>query len=154
MAEDRFRAWYYAVREPIAGYNCFGQVFASRRTAIYEAADIEVILAEDGYAEIADAKDLRLGDVVIYVDKDGINHAARIVKIETGPLVVSGYSEPAVSPSYVVLSKFDDVSGEYEHNMQDFRWDGSELAMRFYRDRSQLPKHPPKWKTRIARLEP
>ena len=36
IGEERFAGWYRRVRNAMAGYNCFGMVFAARRTAIYE----------------------------------------------------------------------------------------------------------------------
>jgi len=59
------------VPEPIetrslsAIYNCFGLVFASRRTAL-EREDIDRILDEDAYTFVARRADVREGDIIVY----------------------------------------------------------------------------------------
>lgn len=56
-------------RKPACGrYNCFGMVFASRRTAIYDDGEVRLILGEDGYRRVLEEEDPRPGDLVLYRD--------------------------------------------------------------------------------------
>jgi len=135
------------LREPIAGYNCFGLVFASRRTAIYwdndaqDEIDLDQLLAEDGYGEIVSEDRWQVGDVVIYSDDRGPKHAAVITRFDY--ILHGGDSRVPV-----VLSKFGDLSGEYEHPMavttwDDFRFRSGALIIRVYRNRHEMPKGKP-----------
>jgi hypothetical protein len=146
--EEVFVALGRCQRPPTSGYNCFGQTFALRRTAIYETKYIELILLEDGFGEIKNDDDAQVGDVVLYSDEHGYDHAARIIRHE--PLLA--FSEKTVA---VVLSKFDDVSGEYEHRIDDLRWaSGRGMLRKIYRDRHDLPRRHPTWRQSLAAIEP
>lgn len=147
--EDDFRG-LVQTRSPTAGYNCYGQVFALRRTAIYDPKFVDLILVEDGYGEIADDHDAKVGDVVIYSDDSGFDHAARIIRFDELRVL----SEAPPKPIPVVLSKFDDVSGEYEHKIDDLRWAaGRKMSRRIFRDRHVLPKKHPDWRETLLMLE-
>jgi hypothetical protein len=67
-AEKRYSELFHYKRvlEPIAGYNCFGQVFALRRTGLYEDLDLDAILSEDGFGAVADDDHLLVGDVLAH----------------------------------------------------------------------------------------
>ena len=139
LVEDRYKKLYPAIREPIAGYNCFGMVFALRRTSIRDPL-LEMLMSEDGMSEIEDGN-AKLGDIVVYYDSDGPTHAARIVRF---------VREAGVAKA-IVLSKFDDVSGEYEHPLTDLNWDQApyDISWKIYRERTATPQ---KWKDWKARL--
>jgi len=116
-------------RKPACGgYNCFGMVFASRRTAILGAedadAEIDDILGDDGYRPITEAE-AGVGDLVLYKDMSiGLLHAARIT--HRGDL-----------KALFALSKWDSTSGEDEHHIQHHCWTdaGFKVELRFWTDR-------------------
>ena len=60
-------------------YNCHGMTFASRRTGIYDDAEIEKILKDDNYIEIKALNDVLAGDVVIYYQDNSITHSGIIL---------------------------------------------------------------------------
>jgi hypothetical protein len=136
-------------RDPLAGYNCFGHVFALRRTALY-CPDVELILAEDGFGEIKDPEPVLVGDVVIYSDDSGPTHAAKVDRVDT--LVSAQASQGTGVP--IVLSKFDDVSGEYEHPIEDSRWHHTSVSVAVYRERKLPPRRKPGWRTAVSSLVP
>lgn len=152
--EEDFGKWWERLREPTAGYNCFGHVFASRRTAIYPPQIeqiVDQILVEDGYSRIERLAEARVDDVVIYYDAQGPTHVARIVELRAAALVPQhAFTVPWVQ------SKFDDVSGEYVHAIDDHRWDPKpgEIKSRVYRPRGGFPKKVPEgWRDTIVRLD-
>jgi hypothetical protein len=82
--ETRFRGRFPRIVERTArstgAYNCHGMVFAARRTQIYEAHLIRMILDEDGYKEIPVTEALP-GDVALYVSDLGqIDHSAIVIE--------------------------------------------------------------------------
>lgn len=157
MVEANYDRRWKTIRPPIAGYNCFGQVFAMRRTGIYDDENrglVGLILSEDGFREIVNESDYAEGDVVLYSDERGFLHASRIVsftKIQTA----IGFGGPASDKRIpMVLSKFDDVSGEYEHPIGDMAWTTLEVSsQRVFRDRDRDPVEPAGWRQRLSALE-
>lgn len=140
-------------RGPIAGYNCFGLAFANRRTSLYflEGIDVEGVLAEDGFGEVKEPDLPCVGDIVIYSDERGPRHVGTIIRIERIAGIVLSTAEAAL-PSRgevpIVLSKFGDQTGEYEHPMWETGWDaagfGPEgVSIRTYRHRQQIPTRSP-----------
>lgn len=136
-AEARFSERFVRVRPPIAGYNCFGHVFAARRTILYDA-DVELILVEDGFAEIA-KRDMAPDDVVVYADDRGPIHVAKVLRREPRVVQAGGSSGHI---EWKVLSKFDDVSGEYEHWIDDSSWCQWPIEWTVWRPRHALPRPP------------
>ena len=65
-----------------ATYNCFGLVFASRRTYVLDD-QVETILEHDGYRPVRNMADLRLGDLVVYRQEAGgtITHIGVVIEI-------------------------------------------------------------------------
>ncbi|MFC1678713.1 hypothetical protein ACFL2T_00640 [Elusimicrobiota bacterium] len=60
-------------------YNCHGMTFASRRTSVFDSADIHKILTDDNYAEVP-RRDATPGDIVLYFSDDGdIEHSGIVV---------------------------------------------------------------------------
>jgi hypothetical protein len=142
--EDAFRAKYAVRRPPVAGYNCFGHIFALRRTALYDfdTSVLETILDEDGYGEVHEAA---VGDVVVYFDtKLQPFHAGRVVRFDR---LFVGLASNEVA---IVLSKFDDVSGEYEHKIDEDVWPGWVSERRLYRPWQLMPKRRTSWRDLIG----
>jgi hypothetical protein len=139
-AETRYQK-YTRIRDPIAGYNCFGHVLACRRTSINKP-NIELIFCEDGIEEI-DEKLVGLGDVVLYSDAEGPTHIARVSRFVTDKY---GAKFP------MVISKFDNVSGEYEHRLSDVNWDQRpyEISWRIYRERNRDPRKWQDWRSIVS----
>jgi len=62
-------------------YNCIGMAFANRRTCI-EPHHVQMILEDDGYAEVNPA-DVVPGDLLVYRDRFGtISHVAVVISHE------------------------------------------------------------------------
>jgi hypothetical protein len=128
-------------------------VFAARRTAIYDDRFIDVILAEDGYRQI-DLNEVRVDDVVIYYSDQGPCHAARIIRREDTALVLPGVPALSSLPSLIALSKFDDLTGEYEHCVDNTEWTTEKVTPRFFRARDQEPRYSREWEQQVRRIEP
>lgn len=92
-------------------YNCFGHVFAARRTAIYEDKEVDKILADDGYKRVTHAT-AHVGDVAVYRNRHGFAHAAQVIEI--GPAAPGTQLRPIWA-----LSKWDDGCGEDSHLLHD-----------------------------------
>ena len=61
------------LRSATATYNCMGMVFASRRTWVapeHLTPVLDNILADDGYRRLADSRDVKVGDLVVYREPD------------------------------------------------------------------------------------
>ena len=105
-------------KPPSAIYNCFGHVWASRRTWIMEASAIELILKDDSYRRLDSDEEPVPGDVVLYRDQ-------RQILVHVGEVIeYSGLQVPTQAvvqtPKYArVLSKMG-VLGEVTHRA-DYR---------------------------------
>lgn len=151
--EQQFRDSWPTKKEPTAGYNCFGHVFASRRTGLYKV-DVDTILYEDGFGRIPNAGDADVGDAVIYSDEDGPTHAGVLIRFDEVELGLQPGDAPTRIP--LVLSKFDDVSGEYEHKLADHSWshpDSPIVSTEVYRPRHQPPRKKPGWRGVVSALD-
>lgn len=102
------------LRSATGCYNCFGMVFASRRTCIDALEgtdidrDIEMILHDDDYRRLRQGELPEQGDVVLYRDRhDSISHAAIIVNVT-----------PTINPEILVMSQWG-ANGEYFHRIDD-----------------------------------
>jgi hypothetical protein len=124
---DRLRRKHFWVsRKPACGvYNCFGLVWASRRTAIYKESDISQILTDDGYRQLVTDSQLRPGDVVLYRYPGNTRHAAMVVELK--PL--------GTSTVPWVLSKWGPVFGEDLHAFLDVPKDLEGCMIEFWTDR-------------------
>ena len=68
-------------------YNCHGMTFASRRTCVFRDEDVQVILRDDGYAEVS-LEHVKPGDVVLYFEDGSIEHSGIVVDVpRTRPLM-------------------------------------------------------------------
>lgn len=114
--------------EPCGGYNCYGMVFATRRTAIYDDDQIPDILADDGYRQIHE-NEVRPGDIVLYRERThGLLHAA---------LVLRRQEWDGSTPVPFALSKWSAISGEDEHNVHHHIWQEPEynVDLEFWTER-------------------
>jgi hypothetical protein len=104
-------------RKPPCGiYNCFGHVWASRRTSIYESEEIDKILNDDSIRSLHEQELPLPGDVVVYRDQTDaakIFHVARIVEIKQIAGINGGVGIPWS------LSKLNDSAGEVLHPIDD-----------------------------------
>ena len=152
--ESRF-ARLLKIRDPIAGYNCFGLVFASRRTVLLNP-DITLILLEDGYRELQNDEEVQIGDIVVYSDDRGPMHAAIVTRLEK-----TLYRAESSGITVWVLSKFEDCTGEYEHTIDNVSWNQWSVTHKVYRPRAQTPRKStgaprgsPTWKNKIISIGP
>lgn len=110
LLRSRHLGW--VSRKPACGvYNCFGLVWASRRTAIYDEDDILQILTDDGYRQLAIEGQLQPGDVVLYRLPGNTLHAAIVLQLRQ--------LQPGTSTIPWVLSKWTDAFGEDIHAIED-----------------------------------
>jgi hypothetical protein len=114
-------------KPPCGGYNCFGHVWASRRTAIYDTESVRRILVEDGYRITLNPQ---VDDVALVVEESDVYHVGRVIELRS---VNPG------SPSIPwILSKWDDWGGEVLHSVQDLPFDPSQgfnTQVEFWTDR-------------------
>ncbi len=84
-------------------YNCHGFTFASRRTRISDSQDVQRILVEDDYEEVA-RDSVRPGDIVLYMsaDNDGdVEHSGLVVELRESmgigrvPMILSKWGSGA-----------------------------------------------------------
>jgi hypothetical protein len=113
-------------RRPDTGvYNCAGMTWASRRTTIL--GEYHDILRDDGFRKLHAGEVAQRGDLVLYVDGGLHAHVGVVQGFEQG-LVAGG------PPIPIVLSKWDSVSGEYFHRLNDHPFGGS-VAAELWTDR-------------------
>jgi len=115
-------------RKPACGvYNCYGLVWASRRTSIYDESEISKILTDDGYRQLATERQLQPGDVVLYHLNGNILHAAMVMELRQ--------LQPGTSQIPWVLSKWGPVFGEDLHALRDVPNDLGGCLIEFRTDR-------------------
>jgi hypothetical protein len=125
----------WRLRKPPTGiYNCFGHVWASRRTAIYEKFDDAVLRVreDDGYRTIDWERELpEVGDIACYWESvnphRSCQHLGMVVK-------VNPRQQKDLPPFIVLLSKFDDTSGEVIHEATDHIF-GDHVRLEYWTDR-------------------
>jgi hypothetical protein len=89
-------------------YNCYGLVFAARRSAIVGEEDVQAILEDDGYKKMPwDPMAWMVGDIVLYRNDSGELRHAGILARKTADLTTGNIQVD-------VLSAWGD-SGEYLH---------------------------------------
>lgn len=103
-------------KRPCGTYNCFGMVFASRRTAILDDGQIPqipLILQDDGYRQVTEAEALS-GDLVLYKNRETAQfwHVALIMRRET----------EMIGQPLFALSKWNSTAGEDEHPIRNHCW--------------------------------
>ena len=90
-------------------YNCVGMVFGCRRTCI-DIEHIGLILEDDEYRRLPEAKNILPGDIVLYKNGNEYSHIGTIISIE-------GDVERA-SFKITVLSQWG-ADGEYIHLLDE-----------------------------------
>ena len=89
-----------------ASYNCHGLTFASRRTHIIDWGEIQKILRDDNYKEV-ELKDVKPGDIVVYLRDGDANHSGMVVE-----------HTPNLTVLPMVCSKWG-AAGEFIHGLMD-----------------------------------
>lgn len=121
-------------KEPCGYYNCFGLVWASRRTAVYEQEQVELILNEDGYRRLKSDEQPRSGDLAVYYFNDNsIIHVGMITELKY--IVGSSTSSTDSEKFPWLLSKWNDSGGEVLHHYQDVPWPEGEYRIIFWTER-------------------
>jgi hypothetical protein len=94
-----------------ATYNCFGMVFASRRTCIDPPSELDKILADDEYKEVKNKHLVNPGDVIIYrkTANGEITHAGIVL----GDTLTHGSTDGS-ERNLLVLSQWG-ANGEWVH---------------------------------------
>lgn len=141
---NRIRSKHLAwrVRKPPCGiYNCYGHVWAARRTAIYDDAEVNKILHDDEYRKLKAQEIPVEGDIAIYYDPSGkgLVHAGLVCNVTTAKLGTK------TSFTTYVLSKLNDSGGEVFHRADDFHnsyesFEGGPLRLEYWTDRPQDPQ--------------
>lgn len=109
-ARERSKHGEWFERKPACGtYNCYGHIFAARRTSIYEDAEIDKILEDDDYRPLRVDESPQVGDIVLYLWLGKRRHVGLVVKVD--------YLENTPVP--YVLSKWSDAWGESIHKYRD-----------------------------------
>lgn len=115
-------------RKPALGiYNCFGHVWANRRTAIYEPSEIQTILREDGYRQLPDDELPVAGDIALYQD------ANRGTYLHVGEVVNVPREEEI--QNLRILSKWNDSCGEDYHHPRDVPPQYEPYNLQYWTDR-------------------
>jgi hypothetical protein len=122
VRRNRFGAGWFNRKPPCGVYNCYGMLFASRRTSILADVQIPDILRDDGFRRIPETEAV-VGDVVLYREKTaGLLHAARITRKDE-------------LRALYALSKWDSAMGEDEHHVRHHCWLDYDVEMEFWTDR-------------------
>ncbi len=121
-------------RPPYGICNCVGHVWASRRTAVYENLDSQVIRVfdDDGYTALDWPREsLWLGDLVTYWDSakrhKGFFHVGIVFEIRSLP--------DGTQQIPWILSKWDDSSGEVLHHYKEVPF-SDDIEAEFWTDRA------------------
>jgi hypothetical protein len=88
---------------PSYRYNCHGLTFAARRTGISDPGQVQKILNDDGYQQLALGEFPLVGDIVVYRENGDIVHSGVVVgsrNQETMVLGKWGDCHEAVHPVY------------------------------------------------------
>ena len=134
---DRLRTLHpnWQVRKPPTGiYNCFGHVWACRRTAVYDEFDEYVLKVrdDDGYRVVDWRGDESPcpGDVACYWEQidpyRNCFHVGRVVHLE---------ARKKLPPFVFVLSKWDDTAGEVVHHATDYPKSFGDAKLEYWTDR-------------------
>jgi hypothetical protein len=123
-------------RKPATGiYNCFGHVWASRRTAVYDRFDEAVLQVrqDDGYRVVDWNQETPWpGDVVCYWEETNpykeCKHVGRVAFLQP---------RKGLTPIVYVLSKWDDVCGEVLHEALDYPKSLNNVKIEYWTDRPE-----------------
>jgi hypothetical protein len=121
-------------RSPFGICNCVGHVWASRRTAVYENLDNQVIgvFQDDGYRVLDWPREsLLIGDLVTYWDSakrhKGFFHVGIVFEIRS--------LDEGTQQLPWILSKWDDSSGEVLHHYKEVPF-SDDIEAEFWTDRA------------------
>lgn len=134
--QDRYGARWIN-RKPATGvYNCYGMIFASRRTSIFDDEHdtaINRILDDDGYRKLPET-DARVGDIVLYrdVETQAVFHVAVVTRRD--PFTNGAGAALTRGPCHA-LSKWNDTCGEDEHHVQQHCWTDFDMGIEYWTDR-------------------
>lgn len=95
-----------------AAYNCHGLVFASKRTKIFDAAEVRALLDQDSYKKLKNEADVLPGDICLYVRNGEIDHSAIVIELP---------QKGSVAFIPLVLSKWGNWA-EVIHLANDCEW--------------------------------
>jgi hypothetical protein len=88
---------------PSRKYNCHGLTFASRRTWIWDSAEISKILRDDDY-EMVDLQDVLPGDVAVYYTDGDAEHSGIVLRVkDLVPSILSKWG-----PSHEVVHRVNE----------------------------------------------
>lgn len=118
------------LRSLTAVYNCWGLAFASRRTWV-DLDQVRTILDDDGYAKVDKERDVRPGDVAVYLRPDDeYEHVAIVLHVEP--------DVERASFRFLVISKWG-VNGEYIHDLRHIPMTGGVATrIEFFSERRTL----------------
>lgn len=142
---DRIRKLYgksWSNRKPATGvYNCYGMIFASRRTSIYDDENdtlIQRILDEDGYRKLSNQDEAVPGDIVLYREskRNSILHIAMVMRREPLSRADGGVVAKEGGACYA-LSKWSDRDGEDEHHIEHHCWTYLDVSKEYWTDRAE-----------------
>lgn len=130
---SKHKEWVQRSR-PCGIYNCFGHVWASRRTAIYEQPEIDTILRDDGYRLMKPDEHPKHGDLALYYDPTGeyLWHAGLVCEFRG---MTTERGESLGLPAPWVLSKLCAVSGEVLHHARQVHFPDGDFILKFWTDR-------------------
>lgn len=119
-------------KSPIGVYNCFGHVWASRRTAVYENFDEAVLKVrhDDRYRTVDWESEIpAVDDVACYWESldpyRGCNHVGRVISVQP--------RANGLPPLILILSKWDDTTGEVVHEALDHPF--KDVRLEYWTDR-------------------
>ena len=126
-------------KPPTGGYNCFGLVWAGRRTGIFDEveAQVERIFVDDGYRVLPAGEVPQVGDLALYWEspetRGNLYHIG--VVIEYRPALLTVGSATASRHPWV-LSKLDAFLGEVLHHYSDVVvYPGAKFSVEYWTER-------------------
>lgn len=97
---------------PSRKYNCHGLSFASRRSAIWDPAEVGKIIQDDEYVEIPE-NEVMPGDTVVYYEQGDASHSGIVLRINElrVPIILSkwGHCHEVIHQLGRCPYKVDDV---------------------------------------------
>ncbi len=130
--EGIFAEHEWTLRKKACGmYNCFGHIWAARRTCIYDLEGVKTILQDDGYRKLSAGEKPLYGDIALYFfppPEAEIWHAGLVCELRE-------FDGLDISPVPWVLSKFGAVYGEALHAAKDVPNPEEGCDLEFWTDR-------------------
>jgi hypothetical protein len=117
---------------PVGGYNCVGHVWASRRTAVHEETEINLIFRDDGYRVVEQNEQVGVGDFVAYFHQ----LERQLGFLHVGLVIEMREAQGVQMKVPFVLSKWDGASGEVIHHFMDVPFESD--VHQFWTERPML----------------